>query len=163
METTRDRVIRTPGQPRNQSAGFSLIELLITIVIAAILAAVATPSFKEFIANQRIKTAAYDIMALLTLARSEAIKRDANVSLNADGQVFTITTVDPVTSSTITLRNERMPAGVTFSGFGTVTYGGNGRLAAAFTPVQIGSTSTGTVSCISIDLSGRPAGKKGAC
>ena len=163
MGTSRNRVINTAVRPRYRVAGFTLIELLVTIAIASILASLAVPSFRGFIAGQSIKTASFDIMSTLSMARSEAIKRNANVTVDSDGQFFTVTTIDPATSATLTLQKQEVPAGVIFTGGGAVVYGGNGRLASAFTPVQISSTASTSVRCISIDLSGRPNSKKGAC
>ena len=64
-----------------QARGFTLIELLITVTIAAILAALAAPSFTSFIKNNRLTTTANDLIADLALARSEAAKRGQRVTL----------------------------------------------------------------------------------
>ena len=61
--------------------GFSLIELMIALVIIAILAAIATPSFNEMISNNRILSQAQDMTNGFKLARSEAIKRGSAVSV----------------------------------------------------------------------------------
>lgn len=61
--------------------GFTLIELMATVTIAAILMAVATPYFRDFVLGQRIRTASYDIASTLTYARSEAIKRNNSVTI----------------------------------------------------------------------------------
>ena len=62
-------------------SGFTLIELIITITIFGILLAIAIPNFTDLVRNQRIKAAAGDVYATLIFARSEAIKRNANVSV----------------------------------------------------------------------------------
>ena len=59
--------------------GFTLIELMITLAIAAILASLAAPSFRDIIQNNRMTTQYNDLLASLSLARSEAIKRGENV------------------------------------------------------------------------------------
>ncbi|QKV57365.1 MAG: GspH/FimT family pseudopilin [Dechloromonas sp.] len=64
-----------------QARGFTLIELLITFMIAAILAALAAPSFTSFIKNNRLTTTTNDLLADLALARSEAAKRGQQVTL----------------------------------------------------------------------------------
>ena len=55
--------------------GFTLIELMITLAVAAILITAALPSFNEFIKNNRLTTQANNFIATLNLARSEAPAR----------------------------------------------------------------------------------------
>lgn len=59
--------------------GFSLIELMVTIAIIAIVTTVAFPSYTQFIANARIRTVAESISNGLQVARAEAVKRNAIV------------------------------------------------------------------------------------
>ncbi len=59
--------------------GFSLIELMIAVSILAILSAIALPSFLELIAGARLRSTAETFNLGLQLARSEAIKRNAQV------------------------------------------------------------------------------------
>lgn len=74
-------------------SGFTLIELMVTIAIAAILATLAIPSFKEVINNSRLKSHSTAFYSSLLLARSEAIKRNGRVVLckSADGATCTTT------------------------------------------------------------------------
>jgi len=68
--------------------GFTLIELMITLVIAAILLTTAVPGFEALITNNRLSTQANAFIGALHLARSEAIKRNLNVTMckSGDGQ-----------------------------------------------------------------------------
>lgn len=59
--------------------GVSLIELMIGLAIAAILLTVALPAFSVFLQNTQIRNAAESALAGLTLARAEAIRRNATV------------------------------------------------------------------------------------
>ncbi|MDR0735711.1 MAG: GspH/FimT family pseudopilin [Zoogloeaceae bacterium] len=61
--------------------GFTLYELLITLAIIAILTALATPGFGVLIQRNRVASAASDITASITYARSEAIRRGRAVAL----------------------------------------------------------------------------------
>lgn len=61
--------------------GASLIELMVTIVIAAILASYAIPSLGGFTKRQQQITAINALLSSLYLARSEAIKRNGDVML----------------------------------------------------------------------------------
>lgn len=63
------------------SRGFTMIELLVVITISAILVATAIPSFQWFIARNRASNASNDLLAALQLARAEAIRRGAPVSV----------------------------------------------------------------------------------
>ncbi len=61
--------------------GFSLIELLITIAIAVIIAGLAAPSFSKMMNANRIQTAASALQGDLSYARTEAVKRGSWVSV----------------------------------------------------------------------------------
>lgn len=64
---------------RVTSAGFTLLELMVTIAIVAILAAFAIPSFTTMVANSRLGGAANTLQAALLKARSEALKRNCSM------------------------------------------------------------------------------------
>ena len=64
-----------------QQHGFSLIELMITLVILIIVAGFAIPSFMRTIEDNRITTQANSFLADLNFARSEAIKRSSWVAI----------------------------------------------------------------------------------
>lgn len=64
-----------------QARAFTLIELMVTLAIAAILMALAAPSFVSFIKNNRLTTTTNDLIGDLGLARSEAAKRGQRVTL----------------------------------------------------------------------------------
>jgi type IV fimbrial biogenesis protein FimT len=64
-----------------KSKGFTLIELMITLAIAAIVMTIGVPSFREAIRNNRLTAHTNELVASLNLARSEAVKRNAMVSV----------------------------------------------------------------------------------
>ena len=65
------KAMRTRAQ-----AGFTLIELVITIAIAGTLLAIAIPNLSTFTAEMRAKTVAFELIGDLITARSEALKRN---------------------------------------------------------------------------------------
>jgi len=60
--------------------GFTLIELMVTVSVAAVLLAVGVPSFQTTVKNNRLTAAANSLVGALNLARSEAIKRGVFVT-----------------------------------------------------------------------------------
>ena len=65
---------------RPTHGGFTLVELLITVAIAGILLSLAFPSFRAWMQNAKIRTAAEGIQNGLQLARTEAVRRNTRVS-----------------------------------------------------------------------------------
>lgn len=116
--------------------GFTIIELMITLAIAAILVSLAAPSFRDIIQNNRMTTQYNELLASLSVARSEAIKRGEDViALSSNGNnwedgwtVFVDTDGDGAPSAAETIR-----VGATLSGNNTlrfprdrITYAGSG-------------------------------------
>ncbi len=64
-----------------RSRGFTLMELMIVLTLAAIILALGAPSFGEFRRSNRMAAISNDFLVGLQVARSEAIKRQASVSL----------------------------------------------------------------------------------
>lgn len=62
-------------------SGFTLVELLVAIAVAAVLITCALPAFTDFIDSQRLRAAAQEVAADLRYARSEAIRRHAAVPI----------------------------------------------------------------------------------
>lgn len=148
---------------QSRSRGFTLIELMVVVAIAAILAAVAAPSFRSFVSGQRVKTAASDFVMAAILARSEAIKRNANVTITSTSSGATGWKDGwTISAGGTALSLQQAYVGVTFSGPATaITYNGNGRLSAAVNTMTITSTD-GSARCIAFDLSGMPKSTKSA-
>jgi len=148
--------------------GFTLIELIFTITVVAILAALAAPSFREFIATQRIRNASFDLVSALTLARSEAITRNGSVTLKRTSSAWdggwTVTT-----TGLDSLLTQSAYGGLSITDsakLNQITYGKDGRATTASTRFTIApATALSTVQsrCVSIGLSGVPSTSLGAC
>lgn len=71
--------------------GFTLIELLVTMAVAAILLTVAIPNLQMFVLNSRMASQANDLITAFNMARSEAVKRAASVTVCASSNGTTCT------------------------------------------------------------------------
>ena len=82
---------RASGSPRRPgltaTAGLTVVELLIAIAIGALLLLMAVPSYQAWIADMEVRDRVEALVEALSLARSEAIKRNGRVNLchSADG------------------------------------------------------------------------------
>lgn len=74
-----------------RTRGFTLIELMVTVVMVAILATVAVPSFQQIRIGNQLASDVNSVLAGLHYARSEAVKRRASVELHivTDGIAWT--------------------------------------------------------------------------
>lgn len=145
-------------------SGFSLIELMVALTVMVILLMIAVPSFQEFIRGQRVKTSSFDVFAALTYARSEAMKRNGDVTITPVSSNWT--NGWSISAASATLRTQAsQSASVVLTGPSSIIYGRDGRANAGVT-IQVDanpSAASITPRCLSIDLSGRPNSKKGVC
>lgn len=74
-----------------QETGFTLIELMITVAVGAILLGVAVPSFFSIIQNNRATAQANDLLSSINIARSEAVKRGATTTVCVSSDQATCT------------------------------------------------------------------------
>lgn len=65
-------------KPMDKATGFTLIELVVTIAIAAVLTMVAAPSFVTFQRNSELTSVANSLLAAVNAARAEAMKTGLN-------------------------------------------------------------------------------------
>jgi type IV fimbrial biogenesis protein FimT len=137
--------------------GFTLAEVMIVVLILGIISAFALPSMTQFVRDQRVKAATQDVFATLLFARSEAIKRAADVNVNpvtanwAGGW--------SVAASGTNLKVQESIGGVTISGpvSGALVFRRDGRLSATVPIFVVSSPASSTVTarCVRIDPSGR--------
>ena len=65
----------------NKEKGFTLIELMVTVTVLAIVLSIAIPSFSTVLLNNRVSTTAHAVQSSIQVARSEAVKRKKTVTL----------------------------------------------------------------------------------
>jgi type IV fimbrial biogenesis protein FimT len=157
-------------------SGFTLVELVIALSIAAILAAIAVPSFQETIASQRVRAAASALYGSLIYARSEAIKRNWPVSLIATNLAsgWSVQPGNDATNCTpagdaARLKSQESFNGLTFTPSPALSvpafcYNSIGRLQSnTETTVKISGTGTSRCWSVMVDSSGRPSVTEGGC
>lgn len=71
----------------NAERGFTLVELMISIAVLAVLLGIAAPSFRSMTATSELRSVSSELITTLAQARSEAIKRGGRVTvcMTADG------------------------------------------------------------------------------
>lgn len=74
--------------------GFTLIELMVVLAVAAILATMGAPAFWSMIQNSRTTTQANELVTAINVARSEAIKRGERVQVCASTDQLNCDTAD---------------------------------------------------------------------
>lgn len=141
-----------------RSAGFGIIELMITVAILGIVLLVAIPSFKEWIENTKVRNIASSIHNGLQLARAEAVTRNTQVVFTLAGNSWTVGCVTATAtcpamiqqytadSGTTNISATTIPASktaITYSNLGNrVTTGAAGL--ASFNTVDVVSNIAGT-------------------
>lgn len=154
-------VIRSLARMR----GFTLPELMTVLAVMAILGAMAAPAYADWVATMRGRSAGTDLYTALNRARSEAIKRNAEVTLapGEDGWQAGWNIADPGEAGRLLDDHPAVP-GAVIDGPASVVYLPNGRVKGSTLPsfdISIGDSETHR--CVSVDLSGRPSQTNSEC
>jgi type IV fimbrial biogenesis protein FimT len=146
---------------RHARQGFTLIELLAVVAVGAILATIAFPMLSDVMAVQRLRASGTDLMSSLLLARSEAIKRNAQVRVapksgtdwTSGWLVTLVSTGDQFDSKEILgdrVKVTGAPASMTFQGNGRLTVAGVTKITISDTDKRVNAR------CLVVDPSGMP-------
>ena len=125
------------------SRGMTLIELLITVAVLSIALSLAAPSMSKQVANYRVRGAAESILGGLSLARTEAVRRNSAVSftLTAGTSAWTVAQVSPATTI------QSRPGG---ENLGVTTASGNSAWTLSFNPTGMVNTSSTWLSRVTV-------------
>ena len=136
---------------------------MIVVAVFAVLTMVALPNYNQFVRNQRVKTASFEVFSSLVQARSEAITRNASITMApVSGNWANGWTVKDAGGTV--LRQQEAVTAITVTGPASVVYNSSGRLSSASGAFELTATGGGITSrCITVDLSGRPVTKAAAC
>lgn len=143
-----------------KSHGFTIMELMVVVAVVAVLSAIAAPSFRELMANTRIKTTASDIHLSLLRARSEAIKRNSNVTVAASGGGWVS---GWTVSGGIETHAAIAASDLAITGTTSITYLPSGRTSSSPVAINLSSSLVSTVRCVTLTLGGHPIVKDSAC
>lgn len=137
--------------------GFTVVELMITLLIVAILSVSAVPSFTLMIKNNRLTTQANEFILALNLSRSEAVKRGTSVTISANGGNWSNGwTVTDATNQTLRIGDPLQGAMTLTSTSASITYQASGTPTAVPGNFNLCDDRTGeTGRTISISLTGR--------
>ncbi len=74
---------------RQTQAGFTLYELMITLLIVGVILTIGIPNLSEYTRNSRITSTANDLHASFMMARSEAARAKTNITICASSNSMT--------------------------------------------------------------------------
>ncbi len=76
-------MMRNVNMATRSVRGFTLMELMVTLTVAAVLGILAAPSLRLYLVTQQVRNASFDLTSALSYARSEAAKDNNYVIISA--------------------------------------------------------------------------------
>lgn len=156
--------------------GFTLMELMVVIAIIGIAMGFGVPAMRDLLANQRMKTAAFDLVVTAMFARAEAVKRSIPVYIAAPSgnmtngwciQLASGTACNPSSPDmTVTMRVNMPPSGVTYSfasGAAPISFNRAGRLSSQVRIQIVDNELSSLARCVTIDVGGNVRSAVGVC
>jgi type IV fimbrial biogenesis protein FimT len=137
---------------RRAQGGFTMIELMTTMVIVGILAVLAIPAFGEQLARRRLEGVATDFSTDLQFARSQAVSSRSDVRFRTTS---TTSYVIDNAAGTVTYKTVTLPAGITVTNGITVTYDALRGAAATAQTFALASAQTSATMQVDVNTMGR--------
>ncbi len=159
----------TSMNKRKTQGGFTVVEIMVALSVLAILLSLAVPNFSSFSSARQLGTTVFDLHSDLMLARSEALKRNRQVSVEPKGEDWSdgweVVTEDDEVLSERTASSQMVA--VEEGSVDAVTFNGDGRVTGVAGSLEIGLGLSGAgdehARCIKISATGRPATTKVSC
>ncbi|HRO60834.1 MAG TPA: GspH/FimT family pseudopilin [Burkholderiaceae bacterium] len=148
-----------------EARGFTILELAIVISVIGIVTALGLPSLSDVLRDNGVRSRAERYSEGLSLARLEAIQRNARVDFVADGVGWSITMPDPAGGSDLVLHRVAPGSGdANYTGVASATgvsFNGTGRASTGTFEANFGYSGRsceamgGDVRCLRVRLNAR--------
>jgi type IV fimbrial biogenesis protein FimT len=155
-----------PTRKPSTQRGLTLVELAAVIAIIAIFASLAAPSFRQLIAQQRVRSVASAIVESLWVARAEALKRNRDVGFEFVDAASGWNVPDPDGSATPLMAQPASNSVSSKTSTGEkvqFTFNAYGRLSAGNASIEFSDAAMGVYRCVTVAPSGRATNVEGKC
>ncbi len=132
----------------NQQRGYTMVELMFTVAIAALVTGLAVPNFRDFVLNNRAAEEANALVGALALARSESVTRGIPVTVCASNDNATCAGATNWSTGWIVFTDANAPIGAVDAGAEPDT------VLRALPSLRTGSTLTSTANFVSYAANG---------
>ncbi|MCE7903117.1 MAG: prepilin-type N-terminal cleavage/methylation domain-containing protein [Gammaproteobacteria bacterium PRO9] len=116
METSHGDNPLTCRRPGGGQRGYTMVELMFTVAIAALVTGLAVPNFRSFVLNNRAAEESNALVGALALARSESVTRGIPVSVCASSDNATCANSTDWTTGWIVFTDVNAPIGAVDTG-----------------------------------------------